>query len=164
MTESEGIGPQSEDEKHGAGLEDFVISFNLTLPGKRLEQLIRVVKDHDKDLWDAMRPSLSDMLHEIERMSSDESCCETGEKELERLATAVADGSVLIPNITYEWARVKKEGLDATMYGTGSYEGDCKIIDEQRKFFDDLYLLLSKIIDIDPDLLPDKPKEVEHEG
>ena len=82
---------------------------------------------------------------------------------LEELAVKVADGSVLIPNIIAKWAKVKRRGLDPTMYATGSYEGDCKIIDEQRQFFDDLYLLLSKIIDIDPECLPEPPKGVKNE-
>ena len=65
--------------------------------------------------------------------------------KIEALAVKVADGSLLIPNIIIRQFKVKDKD---------SSSDDCKIIDEQRQFFDDLYLLLSKIIDIDPDLLP----------
>ena len=64
--------------------------------------------------------------------------------ELESLAIKVIDGSVLIPNIIVKQFRVKDDD--------SSY-ADCKVIDEQRQFFNDLYLLLSHIIDVDPELL-----------
>jgi hypothetical protein len=94
----------------------------------------------------------SDLINKYSRAIQGVELTRPNDAKIEELAVKVADGSVLIPNIIIRQFKVKDDN---------SSSDDCKIIDEQRQFFDDLYLLLSKIIDIDPDLLPEQSSEGE---
>ncbi len=99
----------------------------------------------EKMLWQKIKSLQDATLGLRAEISSLKENTRPNDAKIEELAVKVADGSLLIPNIIIRQFKVKDKD---------SSSDDCKIIDEQRQFFDDLYLLLSKIIDIDPDLLP----------
>ena len=55
-----------------------------------------------------------------------------GEEELPPKSVITAGDSKLLRSLLPDWARASKEGLDPTMYGTGTYKGDCEIIERVK--------------------------------
>jgi len=56
------------------------------------------------------------------------------------------DDKQFLWNLMPEWVKESAVGLDPTMYGTGTYEGDCAI-----------RLRVQEILGINPDEMPDVP-------
>ena len=105
------------------------------------ERLILKYEDESKRAWENFHRS------EIDRkalQSLKSTIADSAEVKLKELAVKVADDSILISNIIVRQFKVKDEN---------STSDDCQVIDEQRAFFDNLYNMLSLIIDIDPELL-----------